>query len=127
MSKFEIETGIVITKDVLKVKAEVGEILFIPAWLFLSVFKRSDWGSFTEWVSGAWWVKYHRAYANFSMPDMELLITGCRLFVEGWIWIIPLHYTQISYVPHRTKNHIGNTTNLPLCTKLPILISLGAY
>ncbi|HJH28317.1 MAG TPA: ATP-binding protein [Methanosarcinaceae archaeon] len=43
MSKFEIETGVVITKDVLKLKAEVGDILFIPAWLFLSVFKRSDW------------------------------------------------------------------------------------
>ena len=40
MSKFEIEIGVVITKDVLKVKAEVGEILFIPAWLFLSGFER---------------------------------------------------------------------------------------
>jgi len=40
MDKFNAKTGVVITNNVLKARTGERGIIFIPAWLFLSVFKR---------------------------------------------------------------------------------------
>ncbi len=39
MDKFDSKFGVVITKDTLELKSGDVDILFIPAWLFLTVYK----------------------------------------------------------------------------------------
>jgi hypothetical protein len=38
LRKFNADFGVVITKDMLEFRSDAAGILFIPAWLFLSIF-----------------------------------------------------------------------------------------